>query len=160
MDVAHLEDPRSKTFPIYETAQRDPPTTLHEAAERGTVNIIHRLVAKTADLDINKADRLGRTPLHWAVDMQHVEVVEALLDYGAKPACADGAGRTPIHIAAKHCNIEVLKLLVNNLQQDAIIAAVNAGDNNGLTPVFLSSQKGDEGVACLQFLMSCGAVYH
>jgi ankyrin repeat protein len=51
------------------------------------------MVGKNVDLDINKSDRLGRTALHWAVDMGYPDVVQALLDYGAKPTAPDGIGR-------------------------------------------------------------------
>ncbi len=49
-------------------------------------------------MDINAEDKLGRVPLHFALEKQHDSVVEILLDRGAKVS-------TPklLHLA---CNLQ------------------------------------------------------
>lgn len=47
-------------------------------------------------------DREGATALHHACFNGHVEVVEALLDYGARIEAQDFLGGTPLIVAAFH----------------------------------------------------------
>ena len=46
-----------------------------------------------------------------------------------------------MHIAAKHGHLDILKCLLKDMKQDALVAAVNASDQHGLTPLFLTSQR-------------------
>lgn len=45
------------------------------------------------EFDINQRDKNQRTALHWAAEMNHIEVAEALLDYGIDPAATECNGR-------------------------------------------------------------------
>ena len=69
---------------------------------------------------------------------------ESLIDY------RDSFGRAPIHACANMgCDIDVLKILIENN------ADVNACSMHGITPLMLSSEKGD--VSSLLFLIKNGA---
>lgn len=58
-------------------------TLLHLAAYFGNVPWAELLISKHARL-ISRKDNYGRTPLSWAVNQGHREMVELLLDHGAR----------------------------------------------------------------------------
>ncbi|MDP7240452.1 MAG: HisA/HisF-related TIM barrel protein [Dehalococcoidia bacterium] len=65
------------------------------------------------------------TPLHWASEGGHLEVVKALLEAGADTDLADGDGATPLHYASHPSeggHVEVVKAL---LEAGADKVAVN-----------------------------------
>ncbi|KAH0553480.1 hypothetical protein GP486_006449 [Trichoglossum hirsutum] len=56
---------------------------------------------KDLSLDINAKDEIGRTALHWAVTLNHVESINVLLQDGRTDRnCQDEDGRTLLHEAA------------------------------------------------------------
>ena len=71
--------------------------TFHDAAGRGDVAQIGRLIESGADLE--ERDRIG-TPLHHAVARGHPAVVALLLDAGADPNALTRHGDTALHRAA------------------------------------------------------------
>lgn len=58
-------------------------TPLIECAITRQVAIAEQLIARK--VDINKPDVTGRTPLHWAVDNNDLEMTRLLLSFGADP---------------------------------------------------------------------------
>ncbi|WP_341808148.1 ankyrin repeat domain-containing protein [Wolbachia endosymbiont (group E) of Neria commutata] len=64
--------------------------------------------------DINCQDHNGKTPLHYAVENGHKEVIELLHNAGAR-TLSDKNGRTPLYPAAEKGYIEVLKLLLGEI---------------------------------------------
>jgi ankyrin repeat protein len=73
-------------------------TLLHIAAASGFDDLVATLLAAHANL--RAVDRIGRTPLHYAVEARHLETTKLLLAAGADvAACGDG-GWTPLSPAA------------------------------------------------------------
>jgi ankyrin repeat protein len=97
------------------------------------------------------ADRMGRSPLHYAALEGDVARVRELLAAGADPAFQDDNGWTPLHFAAQEQRAEVASMLI------AAGASVDAQDVYGNTPlgkaVFNSRGKGD----VIQLLREAGA---
>lgn len=50
-------------------------------------------------------------PLHEAVDLDHIDFVQTLLEAGANPNRQDTDGNTPLHIAAINMSVQCAKLL-------------------------------------------------
>ncbi|KAJ0966727.1 hypothetical protein J5N97_023644 [Dioscorea zingiberensis] len=65
-------------------------------------------------VSINLRDSEGRTPLHWAVDRGHFDVVEILLRRNADVNAKDNEGQTPLHYAVVCEHEAIAKLLVEH----------------------------------------------
>lgn len=66
---------------------------------------------------INSRDSLGKTPLHYAVDRYgsaSLDVVELLLNRGAKVDAEDDDNYTPLRTAVYNRNRKLIKLLIEN----------------------------------------------
>ncbi|KAF3061193.1 hypothetical protein GL218_03903 [Daldinia childiae] len=62
--------------------------------------------------DPNKRDYTGRTPLHLAVISSTPQIVQCLVDHGARLIARLADGRTALHLAAARGDIEILKILL------------------------------------------------
>jgi hypothetical protein len=79
------------------TAIADPAAALREAARRGDVSALRRLLAEKINIDARDAS--GRTALMLAVLQGQKQVVNTLLAAGADPNAADASGTTPLQAA-------------------------------------------------------------
>ena len=70
------------------------------AATDGNLRIASVLIKAGAHLGFK--DRLGNTPLHYAVERNHEDVVQLLLDAGASVDAENANGTTPLMLAATH----------------------------------------------------------
>ena len=65
------------------------------------------------DADPNKRDYTGRAPLHLAVSTSTPEVVQALIQNGARITARLADGKTALHLAASRGSAEMIKLLMD-----------------------------------------------
>jgi hypothetical protein len=79
------------------TSPADPAAALREAAQRGDVPALRRLLAEKPNIDAR--DARGRSALMLAVLQGHPEAVNTLLAAGADPNAADASGTTPLQAA-------------------------------------------------------------
>jgi hypothetical protein len=63
--------------------------------------------------DANTRDYCGRTPLHLAVAASTTEVVQCIIDNGARLLARVADGRTALHLAASNGNVEMVKVLMD-----------------------------------------------
>ncbi|UZR94734.1 ankyrin repeat domain-containing protein [Chondrinema litorale] len=82
-------------------------TALHWAAWMGALSIAKILLAKGVNLDVKDND-FGATPIHWAINgithfgekqREQKQIIETLLQAGAKPEVVDNSNKTPYEIA-------------------------------------------------------------
>lgn len=133
-----------------------PSTPLHEAAWKGDVDTIRRLVKEGAD--INAPDALGGTPLYWAARGGHAlgphrchgeaanrpGVIAALLDLGADPNLQDrrpripgaSSGWTPLFVALHHEQFKSAAVLLEhgadpNIRSDQGMSAMEVASGEG-----------------------------
>lgn len=66
------------------------------------------------------------TPLHWAVEREHVDVIHILLDHGADANATSKFEKTPISLALEHDRLD----LVDILQQDRVVIGIQAHQQN------------------------------
>lgn len=103
------------------------------AAKRGHVKVIKEL-GKYYPSGINSLDITGRTPLSTAMWQRNLDVLRALLDYGADPNLPDYAGKTPVSYGVE--NIESVRLLVEEYGAD-----INVPDHSGHTALWWARTK-------------------
>lgn len=87
-------------------------TALHEAAFKGSKELVDLLIA--AHADVRKQNSQGKTPLHRAVSGNHLGVAQSLLDNGANINVQDTLGYSPGHYAAFFGLLESTKFLVEH----------------------------------------------
>jgi ankyrin repeat protein len=100
---------------------------LLKAAEEGKLQEVKDSLNDGARVDA--VDEYGRTPLYWAAEKGHKEVVKMLIERGNKVDAADKNGMTPLHWAAQNGHKEIAGMLI------AGGADVNAADEYGWTPL-------------------------
>lgn len=65
------------------------------------------------------------TPLHWAVQNEHLEVVSTLLKHGANPDLVNKFDKTPVDIAVELNRMDILQTL-QVIQRDSIVNELSA----------------------------------
>ncbi|KAI7974824.1 hypothetical protein EIK77_004916 [Talaromyces pinophilus] len=121
---------------------------LHVAAQMGFGTVAKLLIGNTP-IDVEGHNNL--TPLHYAIIYGHKEVVQYLLDQGAKVDVRDSKiGWSPLHFAAESGDQEIVRLLVGSG------ADVNQTDDKiGWGPLEVAVMNGH--VEIFHFLVRNGA---
>jgi ankyrin repeat protein len=88
-------------------------TRLHFAAGDGDLEAVLKFVSEGRDP--NDFDEIGNTPLHYAAQNEHFEVVKALIAHGARVnACSEAhAGNTALGHVAQTCSLAMAQLLID-----------------------------------------------
>ena len=96
------------------------------------------MLLETGDIDVNQSMYNGTTPLYWASQEGHVNVVKELLKQpGIDINKAEiNNGVTPLHIACQRGYLEVVQMLID------AGANLNQGKKDGTTPVDTASEYG------------------
>nr|BAX76612.1 transient receptor potential cation channel subfamily A member 1 [Patiria pectinifera] len=119
---------------------------LHHAAIRNRINIMEFILQ--LDEDINMTDASGNTPLHLAVEHEHPEAINFLLDHGACSTRFNNNNMAPIHLAADRNKTKALEALVKradidvNYQGDLGQTALHFGaikDNTEVVKILLGT---------------------
>lgn len=106
-------------FPVANAASDQPVTKLSieyaipliEAAKAGDSALAHSLL-EAEHPETDKRDALGRTALHYAARLGHLEIVEDLITAGAAADLADADGYTPLFRAAEFGYAEIAIILL------------------------------------------------
>ena len=123
------------------------------ASKHGSIKIVNYFLSQEQEIDINvKDEEYKRTALIWAVIEGHKEIVQLLLDKGAKIDEKDDYEKTPPFILAiKMGHIEIVKLLIDKG------ADINEKDNGDYkrTPLIWASIYGSKEI--VELLLDKGA---
>src|SRR6185295_2007475 len=121
---------------------------LHVAARKGDVQQVHQLLTEGADVNVRQGKFLG-TPLQYAAQLGHGEVVAILIEHSAMVDSRDATARTPLMWAAEAGHTDVVRKLLD------AGADVNAKSNNDWTPLHFALSKNHTDLA--QLLKERGA---
>lgn len=72
----------------------------------------HDLVGFYAKKHINAKDNINRTPLHYAAQIDHVNIAKTLIHEGSRIDTVDAKNMTPLHISIIYGNLEMTKYLI------------------------------------------------
>ena len=112
-------------------------TPLTDAAEKGDVEAVRKLIAKGADVNAKGARSKGYpTPLYLAAEHGNKEIAELLIAKGADVNAKDFLSQTPLHMAAGIGHKDVVELLIANG------ADVSITQFDGKTPRMYAEGKG------------------
>jgi ankyrin repeat protein/DNA replication protein DnaC len=113
---------------------------LHEAAEAGNLERVKRLI-HSPNFHANVKDILNHTPIYWASLRGHINVVEYLLQQGAKINAEYGDQfASPLHAAASTGKEQVVLFLCKHG------ANVDLEDSNHETPLHTAARNGHKEV--------------
>ncbi|KAJ4855810.1 ankyrin repeats (3 copies) domain-containing protein [Trichoderma breve] len=129
---------------------RNPPkfTLLHLAAYLGNVSWA-KLLIKESSRAISRKDNYGRTPLSWAVNRGHRDMVELLLDHGARINVKDRSDLTALHVAVTGQHKEIVSVLIDRG------ARLESKSEHGDTPLIRAIQANSREI--IQILLERGA---
>ncbi len=108
-------------------------TLLHKAALQGQTEVVKWIVSQP-NVDVDGKNKYGRSPLHFACDAGHSEIVTLLLDAKADVNCMSLGGLTPLHVAARQNHAACAKALFSSQQH----VDVHAETAERQTPVMLT----------------------
>ena len=102
--------------PMYEQDYLSRLSMLHLAASHGWMDIIIDLITKYK-CDTNCKESRGRTPLHYAVISNHLEVVKYFInEQHCDPMTRNNDGDTPLHYACRYGHLNIGQYLISEAQ--------------------------------------------
>ncbi|GAV89097.1 ACBP domain-containing protein/Ank_2 domain-containing protein [Cephalotus follicularis] len=106
---------------------------IHAFAREGEVDNLLKCI--DSGISVNLRDSEGQTPLHWAVDRGHFNIIEALISRNADVDAKDNEGQTPLHYAVV-CEREAIAEFLVKQNADTDVR-----DNDGVSPCDLCESK-------------------
>jgi len=109
----------------------------------------------------NTPDRVGNTPLHWAVLRMNYRAAVVLVNCGADVSRKNDTGKTPLHIVIAHGNEGSQSDLISHRKMVKFLitvgALVDSCDVNNVTPLHLAAELGD--IALVETLLLEGGAF-
>ncbi|KAI0502938.1 ankyrin repeat-containing domain protein [Xylaria bambusicola] len=153
-DLGHVDCMKlflhEKWFEDLESVDKNLQTPMHYAAQRGQLLVIRFLYQHGCDID--RTTRDGKSPLHLAVEGQHTDVVEELLNLGAKMK-TDVHGLSPLVYAYKTGNNQLIRIFRDlNNENESMIYQLDEKDSAHMTEAFYMALSQGDLNACERLL--------
>lgn len=110
-------------------------TCLHLAAKAGNAGMC-RVLLSARLLNINMQDDGGWTPLVWATEHKHLDIVKLLMANGADPNITDNEGNIGLHWSAFSGSLDICQIFLDHG------CDVNAVNEHGDTPLHIAARQG------------------
>ncbi|XP_048765661.1 transient receptor potential cation channel subfamily A member 1 homolog isoform X2 [Ostrea edulis] len=121
----------------------------HSADELASQDIVVAFLIKNG-ADMNRGDKYGLTPLHYAAMRGNELATRELLQFrGINIEAEDKQGMTSLHMAATHNHVEIARLLIDSGAQ------LRCKDNEDLTPLHCAGSEGN--IEIVQLMFQAGA---
>ncbi|KAF8791198.1 Ankyrin-1 like protein [Argiope bruennichi] len=122
-------------------------TAIHYVCRVGNEDVLKEIIARLPQSKLqiacNKQAANGWSPLLYACDCGKSQVVQLLLQNGARVDVFDVEGRAGLHLAAEHGHADVIEILLNHK------AFVNVRTKRGMTPLHHAAGQGHTNVVKL-----------
>ncbi|XP_078502047.1 histone-lysine N-methyltransferase EHMT2 isoform X4 [Lissotriton helveticus] len=128
--------------------EEDGSTCLHHAAKSGNLEMLKYLLS-TGQVDVNAQDNGGWTPIIWAAEHKHIEVIRMLLVRGADVTLQDNEHNICLHWASFTGSAEIAEELLNAM------CDIHAVNFHGDTPLHIAAREGY--TECVKLFLSRGA---
>lgn len=103
--------------------------SLINAAKNGDLKLLESLLHQNVHIDVNMADKDGKTALYWACFNGNLSMLHALLSKGAKTYILakdeDTPAHAPLHAAVKEGHVAIVKLLTQDQMAINLIDSAN-----------------------------------
>jgi hypothetical protein len=123
-------------------------TDVIDAAKRGDIHAVHRLITDSPEV-VDARDDSGYTALHWAGIRGHWRIFLELVAAGAPVNAVGGDGGTPLHWTCHHDRADMVEVLL------AAGADVDVCNQWGRTPLHVAARRGCRSVVAV--LLAAGA---
>ncbi|CAB0039823.1 unnamed protein product [Trichogramma brassicae] len=115
-------------------------TALHIICEKPDADELMKLLFNISNVlnqsvEIDARNKLGNTPLHYALGSRQMKAAELLLRRGADPTSANKEGLTPLHIICQRYDDDLLELFFKLNDEMEQKLEVDAKDSLGRTPL-------------------------
>ncbi|KAL6696938.1 ankyrin [Trichoderma pleuroticola] len=117
----------------------NPKDVLLDAAWEGDVKTVANCMRQAPP---DSCDPHGLTPLHLAVERDHMAVAMYLLDHGANVHARADGGCMPLHLAARYSTAATVEMLIERGKADP-----NCQTTDGRTPLHYAARSAEDGDA-------------
>lgn len=157
-DMMQTIESFNESFNMIETAQKliVPTSAIMPHTEDVLKEVDHningaiKILLSKVSIDVNQQDFKGQTALHFATSFADIDIVNVLLEKGAKIDICDFRGKTSLMGAMMYRRKDMVKLL---LDKGANVNKITVNDK--LTPLHFAVMMGD--VEVLELLLKRGA---
>lgn len=135
-----VEPPQSSTAGLDPHNTNPPPNpkdVLLDAAWEGDVKTVANCMRQAPP---DSCDPHGLTPLHLAVERDHMAVAMYLLDHGANVHARADGGCMPLHLAARYSTAATVEMLIERGKADP-----NCQTTDGRTPLHYAARSAEDG---------------
>lgn len=104
------------------------------------------------NVDLNKKDESGMTPLHIAISRGNKEMAQLLIDAGADGSIQDDEGFTSLHHALEHSMPDIAKEIIDKKPK-----AIHIEDKYGNQPLMKATLNAEIAPEFISYLLKIGA---
>lgn len=119
------------------------------AVSKGDTETAEAMI-NSGDAEVNKVIGFGKTPIFYAVQNNHLEMVKLLMEKGAKINVRDDEGRGPLTMAAIKGNDAMVKAMIE------AGGDIDSKGKEGMTALMIYADKKD-GLPMVKYLVEKGA---